>query len=177
MNSAKTVILVLMSLLLAWILFGNSEVSSLRAKTKNYACRQFDIDVCRVSYYELIAKADELSGEKVYFTGYLGVDNWTLVLYPSREAYMLNDDASSIKVFSNDDILDRIKKDRLFSYVRIFGEFKVHRYDINDNKRPMRLGYLSISEMPMPIGDRVMGSSSMEVGFAPRVENKPDDTE
>jgi hypothetical protein len=172
MNSAKTVILVLMSMALAWILFGASAPSSLRTKTKNDACRQFDIDVCRVSYYELIAKADELSGEKVFFTGYLGVDNWTLVLYPSRQAYMLDDDSSSIEVFSSNDILDGIKKDRLSKYVRLSGEFTVHRYDIKDNRRPMRLGYLSISNMPMPIDDRTMDRSNIEVGF--RVKIKPD---
>lgn len=172
MNSTKTVTLALISMLLAWFLFGDSEIFSLRAKTKNDACRQFDIDVCMVSYYELIAKADELSGEKIFFTGYLGVDDWTLVLYPSREAYMLNDDVSSIEVSSNDNIRDEITRTRLFTYVRLSGEFAIHRYDIKDNKRPMRLGYLSISKMPMPISDRMMDRSSMVVGF--RVDIKPD---
>lgn len=160
--------LIVIAIVLSILIFDNREtVANVKNMEDDNACRHRAVDTCIVSYFELIARADKFNGDEVYFMGYLGVDSFDMVLYPSRSAYMLDDDTSSIVVMADEELKNKIARDRLFTYVGISGKFAIHRLASKKDKRQIRLGYLTISDIPQRVGERIMDESSITVGFTP----------
>lgn len=134
-------------------------------------CRLWDGKYCSLSYYELIAKSDQLDGVYVGIIGYLGVDQFKLVLYPSKMAYDIDDQLLSIEISGDQRLLNEISKSKAFKNVLVFGKFSSY-HGARDVGQNGRLGVINVSFVPNAIGRRVMDRSSTTLGFSPLDEGK-----
>lgn len=175
----KTNVLIILAILFAVFLVArigllnkiNSNVSDMPK-----GCRLWDGNYCSLSYYELIAKSDQMDGIYVEVIGYLGIDQFKLVIYPSKMAYDIDDQVSSIEINGDSRLLDEINKSKTFNYILAFGKFSLYDGQRNVGQNG-RLGMLRISAPPIPVGRRVMDRSSTTLGFNALDEVGADDSE
>lgn len=99
---------------------------NIEKKYSSYACPgQFEgYPACATSFTRILVEPEIYEGKVVAITGFLGVSDGFLVLYPDQNSYALRIEEDALIVVAPRELKEKFFSDNPYHYVRVFGVFQ-----------------------------------------------------